>query len=607
MRWTSSRVRKASKARIRRIQNPSTRRSSIREFLTFLEVPVWTTTALILVSVLGGTVEAGLSALVAQLATTLSKGQSSSDIDLGPVSADHVTVPTLLVIACGLAVLRFSLQLAGDYLPSRLSRDTQSRLRRRLIDAFLGAAWVAQAAEREGEFEQVIGQQAKNTGSAIVNVASAVSAALTFLALIVSAFVISPAAATAAALAASALFALLRPLVTGTRRASLRLTSAYVVFAQDVAESVRLAEEAHVFGAGPAVRERLFAVVKQVDRHFMRVRLLSAAFGPLYQFAILGLVMAGLSVVYFTESGGVASLAAVVLILIRALTYSQIAQSSYQGLTEQMPSISLVRERIERFEAASAPGGAHRISGVSALKLRDVHFAYRPGAPILNGVSLEICRGESVGIVGPSGSGKSTLMQILLRLRDPDEGEYLINGVQAGLWARDDWFQRVAYVPQDSRVMSASVAENIRFMRPWISDSQVEQAAIRANIHGEIMSWPGGYAMHLGQRTDAVSGGQRQRLAMARALAGQPDLLILDEPTSALDLQSERLIQASLAELADNVSVVLVAHRISTLSVCGRVLVMEGGAITADGPLNEIRTSSPFMKRAVQISGSDPI
>jgi ABC-type multidrug transport system fused ATPase/permease subunit len=224
-----------------------------------------------------------------------------------------------------------------------------------------------------------------------------------------------------------------------------------------------------------------------------------------------------------------------------------------------------------------------------------VTFAYDGGQTVLHEVSFRVDAGETVGIIGLSGAGKSTLVQLLLRLRDPDEGDYRVGSTDVCHISLDDWQRRIAYVSQEPRLLSGTVTENIRYLRDHITDKAIESAAKMAHIHEEIMSWPGSYNHRVGQRVDAVSGGQRQRLCLARALAGKPDILVLDEPTSALDPHSEAAIQQSLDELRGAVTMFIVAHRMSTLSICDRIMVVESGRVTAfDTPENLWRTDGYF-------------
>jgi ABC-type multidrug transport system fused ATPase/permease subunit len=236
------------------------------------------------------------------------------------------------------------------------------------------------------------------------------------------------------------------------------------------------------------------------------------------------------------------------------------------------------------------------------LEFDDVSFAYASARPVLVNVSFDVQRGEAIGVVGPTGAGKSTLVQIFLRLRSPDEGRYLVNGERAEEFAATDWHKRVAYVPQQPRLLHASVADNIRYFRD-IGDDAVSRAAKLAAIHDDIMSWPEGYATLVGPRSDAVSGGQQQRICLARALAARPEVLVLDEPTSALDPQSELLIQEALRTLQGEVTMIVIAHRMSTLEICTRVMVVVDGKVEAFDSADRLAVANPYYKKALAIAG----
>jgi ABC-type multidrug transport system fused ATPase/permease subunit len=229
------------------------------------------------------------------------------------------------------------------------------------------------------------------------------------------------------------------------------------------------------------------------------------------------------------------------------------------------------------------------------LRLEDVSFAYQPGRRVLSDISFEVLRGDTVGIVGPSGAGKSTLVQILLRLRAPTDGRYLVNEAPGAVYHQNDWHRRFAFVSQEPRLLHATVAENIRFFRDLDQDA-VERAARLAAIHDDVMGWSQGYATVVGPRADAVSGGQRQRICLARALAARPEVLVLDEPTSALDPRSEALIQEALATLKDELTLFIVAHRMSTIDICDRLMVIVDGRIEAFDTMESVTSTSSYYR-----------
>ncbi|MCS6770979.1 MAG: ABC transporter ATP-binding protein/permease [Kiritimatiellae bacterium] len=224
-----------------------------------------------------------------------------------------------------------------------------------------------------------------------------------------------------------------------------------------------------------------------------------------------------------------------------------------------------------------------------------VTFAY-PGAhrPVIRDLSLHIRPGEHIALVGHSGSGKSTLTYLLLGLYRPDSGEIRIDGVpQSELDMR--WLRKqCAVVLQENLLLSGTVAENIRFAKPDATDEEVREAARLANASEFIEKMPDGYNTIVGERGVMVSGGQRQRLSIARAILRNPRILILDEATSALDYESERLVQEALERLGRGRTVITIAHRLSTIRNADRIVVLDKGRIIEQGTFEELRKKGGY-------------
>jgi ATP-binding cassette, subfamily B, bacterial len=310
-----------------------------------------------------------------------------------------------------------------------------------------------------------------------------------------------------------------------------------------------------------------------------------------YATAAAALLLAGISVVSATGATSFASLGAVVLVLLRALASSQQLQYSYQRVGETQPFVDRVLDTIDELEAAREVPGTRPMERVENVALQRVSFAYSAERPALHNVGFAIKSGESVAVTGASGAGKSTLAAVLLGLLRPEEGRYLVNGVPAHEIARDDWARLVGYVPQEGRLLTGTIADNIRFLRSDIADEEVVRAARLAHLHDEVLLWPAGYDTKVSQRAEAVSGGQRQRICLARALVRQPDLLVLDEPTSALDSEAEDVVYASLEGLKGSVTMVVISHRPRVLELCDRVIVLRHGEVTDDEPVLRITGS----------------
>jgi subfamily B ATP-binding cassette protein HlyB/CyaB len=218
------------------------------------------------------------------------------------------------------------------------------------------------------------------------------------------------------------------------------------------------------------------------------------------------------------------------------------------------------------------------------IRLENVSFRYRiDGQPVLREVSLEIPAGQVIGVVGPSGSGKSTMAKLIQRLYVPETGRVFIDGVDLAL-ADPAWLRRqIGVVLQENILFNRTVRENIALSEPGMAMERVIEAAELAGAHEFILSLPEGYSTLIGERGATLSGGQRQRIAIARALVTAPRILIFDEATSALDYESEAAIQANMRRICEGRTVVLIAHRLSTLRGADRIVTVDQGRIAEDG------------------------
>jgi ABC-type multidrug transport system fused ATPase/permease subunit len=552
--------------------------------------------ALGLGSVLSGFTEAGILAIVAEVAATLVNRVTRVHLEIGPLHV-QATVGALLAIALVLAVLRIALQVWISFLPARIAADVQGHLRRRMFDAFTRASWGMQSRDREGHLQEIMTSQIMQASQGALQATALVTALFTFAVLVVSALVLNIVAAVIVLAAAILLFVLLRPVNTIGARYARSLSQAQMSYAGGVGEANRVAEETRVFGVAAAQRNRIDGFIAAAQHLFFRTQFIGRLIPNVYQGLVYLVLIGGLAALYEAGSGHVASLGAVVLLLVRAGIYGQQIQGSYTFVRQAAPFIERLDEAEQRYAASSPVRGQLSMPEVRTLTFEKVSFAYRPGRPVLSDINFEAHAGEAVGVIGPSGAGKSTLVQILLDLRAPDEGRYLINGVPVQQFRQGDWQARVAYVPQEPRLVHASVAENIRYFRD-LDDDAVVRAAQLARIHEDIVSWPNGYETIVGPRADAVSGGQQQRICLARALAARPEILVLDEPTSSLDPRSEALIQESLTALKHKVTLFIIAHRMSTLDICDRVMVVLDGRLDAFDTIALLARTNPYYRSA---------
>jgi len=253
---------------------------------------------------------------------------------------------------------------------------------------------------------------------------------------------------------------------------------------------------------------------------------------------------------------------------------------------------------LEQSETQVAQSGAL----IPDLALEQVHFTY-PGSPrpALDKINLRIRQGEKVGVIGATGSGKSTLARLLVGLYQPQEGSILFGGVDIRQLDQAELRDRIAYLPQENILFQGSVRENIALGNPWLNMKQLAQAAELAGVADFVKKHPMGYDMPVGERGSALSGGQRQAVALARTLARVPEIFVLDEPSSNLDMESEhRLMQRLQAHTRDKTLIVM-THRPSLLALVDRIIVLRDGGVAADGPrdavLRALQQTSPKARK----------
>lgn len=551
-------------------------------------------------STLSGFAEAGLLAVVAQVAAALATGSSAVDADIGPMHL-HSSVTSLLIVGGALSLARLLLQAPISYIPARLSSDVQVHLRTRLFDAFSRASWSEQARDRDGHFQELMTSHAYYAMQAVTQAAMLLTALLAFSSLLATALVLQALTAVIVVGVSVVLFAALRPLTSFGIRQSQGSSKAQLAYAEGVSEANRLAEETQVFGVAGAQRERLGLLGEQARAYVFRGQLVSRLAGNVYQSMIYLVLIGGLALVYTFSSGETAALGGVFLLLVRAGAYGNQIQAYYQSLRQTLPFIERMESAERRYSGSAPKRGNARLRSIQRLVFDDVSFAYDPRRLVLSGLTFNVEASEAIGIVGPSGAGKSTLAQLLLQLRAPTSGRYLVNGEPAAAFSPEDWQRQVAYVPQSPHLIHASVADNIRYFRD-VAQREIERAARLARIEEDIMSWRDGYETLVGPRADAVSGGQAQRICLARALVGRPRVLLLDEPTSALDPASERLIQESLNALKGTTTLLIIAHRVSTLDQCDRVMVIVNGRLDAFEDIHVLRAENSYYRSTTAAS-----
>ncbi len=371
---------------------------------------------------------------------------------------------------------------------------------------------------------------------------------------------------------------------------------------QETASGARLVK---AYGAEEYERGRFVETNQAYFRDLVRaerVRLLSSPLSEMLgSIVTLVLVWVGAQFVF---SGALSAEA-----FLTFLTISLRVQSPIKALTTFPARAQASFAAADRFFEILDTGGELVMTGgrrvdrfEHQIAYEDVHFAYDGEEPVLEGISFEVNRGEVLALVGPSGAGKSTVVDLLPRFYEPGRGRITLDGVDISEIRLDSLRQLLGIVSQETLIFHDTVRANIAYgAADNFSQEEIEAASRAANAHEFITTLPEGYDTVLGDRGVRLSGGQRQRIAIARAILRDPPLLIFDEATSSLDSESERLVQGAIERLLANRTVIVVAHRLSTIQGANQIIVLDRGRIVESGRHDELLARRGVYRRLYEM------
>lgn len=578
----------------------SNRISSYRGRVWALVRPFRGRVALIaILTALTGALEAVFLVAVSRTALSIADGRDKTGILAGTV----FTIGWALVVAVGLLVARLVLSLWTVSASTALSELVGSTMRHELADAYLRTSWSVQQTEPGGRLQQVVTSFVSEAVGVVQAFTAVMTTLLILFALLGVAIAVDPVASLVVIVALFILGSVLAPIRLRIRIRSRTLRDAQLVFTKSINELSQLGLEMQTFGVRDEFGSRIDSLSDNLAETQTKARVLGGALTHMYTFLAFGAVVMGLSVAASVGVRELSALGAVMLVMLRSLAYGQQLQGSFGALATSLPFLEELDETIERYRKNEATNGTIPVSGIGDIEAIDVTYSYSDDRPALREVSFRIHAGEIVGVIGHSGSGKSTLVQLLLGLREPTTGEITIDGTLLHDIDRQSWTKEVAFVSQEPRLFTGTVAENIRFFRDGIDDDTVQWAIDMSNLAQDIERLPEGMITHIGERGVELSGGQRQRLSIARALAGKPHCIILDEPTSALDVHSESSIREMLGNMRGRATVIVIAHRLSTLNICDRIMVIDNGRLEAFDTPVRLQENNLYFRHALEVSG----
>jgi ATP-binding cassette subfamily B protein len=546
------------------------------------------------VSFLEGACEAAILTLLARLA-------------LVAVGTDNATVyvpglrersmPSAFGVLLFLVLLRLTFGLLSTYFINRIQFSMVGELRKQAVDSYANSSLRAQMMLDDGALQQLVVTLPSNISGQIASLLLSASQIIMMIAML-SYSMFTDALLTigliVAIVLATFIFTPIRKLI---KQRSSRALREQQTLASKTAELGGLRFEVQAFGVGKQMAVPVHRVIQLETTLTERVGRLKGSLVPLYTTISYLAMLAALAFLAAADPANLAKTAPVLLVVLRSLSYGAAIQQAAAGVSGMKPSIELLAQRFDDLESTSFSWGHEPLSRFESCQFRSVEFSYAAGqTPALQDISFEIRRGQKVGLVGPSGGGKSTTARLMLGLLRADSGRVLVNGRDLHVHSRADWSNRIGVVPQSGQIMTGTIAENVRLFRSGISDENIWSALVLADIADEVRALPDGLETVIGSGQRTLSGGQTQRLAIARAFAGQPDFVLMDEPTSSIDAVSEASVSDAIERIPSDVTLMIISHRMRILRGCDLLVVIEGGRVTAVGHPQEVEQQSAYVR-----------
>ena len=491
---------------------------------------------------------------------------------------------TLAFIAKG--ALNFGARGFNTYLGGQLSRH----LKGRLFDAYSQMSYGYYASRNTGHFANLINAQISRALQSFYSLTELGISAVNALVYLAIAFALAWRFGAMALLAGVVLLALFRNLSGYVRELSRKSATEEGQLNKLLIQTLQGFKYLTATAQTEGLKHGINASIGRLTGYQIRTGIASAFTGAVREPVVVIFIAAILWAQLVLLAQPLAPILVSILLFYRGLNALLSIQGGWQTALENIGSLELIDQEFTSQHQHREHGGARAIDPLSqGLRLRDVHYSYDPAiGDVIRGISLELPARASVALIGESGAGKSTLVDLLTLILKPRQGQVLIDGVPGQDIELTSWRRQIGYVSQEAVIFDDTIANNIGL---WAGDprqddafqQRILKAARQAHIAHYIETLPDGYDTLVGERGLRLSGGQCQRLFIARELFRGPRLLILDEATSALDSESERAVQQSIDELKGHITVVIIAHRLSTIRNVDRVYVLEKGRVVEQG------------------------
>jgi len=499
--------------------------------------------------------------------------------------------------------LRAVVQWGFEYVRTSITLDYERNMRRDLFRKFLLADWSFLMKQKIGHVENEVVLSVTVTTKLLSNLANSILQLTTLTAYVVVAFTISVEMTLATLIVGGIVLFAFKPLLARTRRYGTVLADLGKKLAHDVNESVLGLKSIKASGRERSVMD----AAQHTFDEYRAARLKQSMVATLNTAAVQPisvLFIAGVFMYAFNRPGfDLASFVVIIFLIQRIFLYVDRAQATLHDINKQIPHANSIIRFLATFdEHRERTGGNKPFVFNDSIKVENVSFGYREKHPVLSRATFAITKGETVGIIGPSGAGKTTTADLLLRLLTPTSGSITIDNLPIEEISLTDWRTRVAYVSQEFFLLNDTVLANVQFYDPDITEEAAKQAIHTVGLSQVIEKLSQGIHTLVGERGMELSAGQRQRIALARALVRDPDILVLDEATSALDGESEQAIHEALQALHGTMTIVIIAHRLTTVMETDKIIVVDKGKIAEEGaPAELLKDESSYFYRLTHL------
>ncbi|MDZ4296009.1 MAG: ABC transporter ATP-binding protein [Patescibacteria group bacterium] len=495
------------------------------------------------------------------------------------------SVATFLAFIGGLFVLKAGVLWLFGYVRMVITNDYVFQTRRTLYERTLGASWPFLSRERLGYLENILMYDVEIATGMLKGLSTMVLDFANFAVYLAVALKFSLFVTLVSAALGIVGFAIAAPFIRKGKRYARKGEALKKRIAHEVNEMLLGFKTIKALGAETVIGGRVIGLFQTVQ-NIVRQSFFANSFtsDPLQLIGALAIVAIFAISYYGDHNFELTSFLVTMYLLQRLFGYIERAPAAVNAIYRALPHVRRIMDfAAEARTHQEEETGTQAFHFRSTLEFRNVYFSYEGGVPTVSNASFAVRKGEVLGIIGPSGAGKTTIVDLLLRLFTPSAGQIVIDGEEVNAIRLNEWRRQVGYVAQDLFLKNDTIANNIRFYDPTISEAAMAAAARMANIEHVIAAMPHGFETIVGERGVRLSGGERQRIVLARVLARSPQLLILDEATSALDRESEILIKEALGAVRGKITVVIIAHRLSTIMDADCLLVVDRGRIVEQG------------------------